>query len=228
MRILAVGAHPDDADIFCAGTLAKCAKRGDDIAVCVLTDGRTGSVEIVDGEELIGRRRREQTEAAKHYGGTVNFLDFGDGELFHDNKSLLKVVDAVRRANPDLIFTHNLEDRNTDHISCGELVTRSMIYLTLPNVRVAAPVMSRTPQLFYWDSYAGINFQPVAYVDITDEMAVKRAAVSCHKSQLVCTDWDEMMDVMARFRGLQANVRHAEGFTGYQTFAAMPDYRNLP
>lgn len=228
MRILAVAAHPDDADIFCGGTLAKCAKRGDDIFVCVLTDGRTGSAEAVDGEALIEKRRREQTEAAKQFGGAVDFLDFGDGELYHDNKSLLRVINAIRRSNPDVIFTHNLEDKNTDHISCGELVTRSMVYLTLPNVRVAAPAMARTPQLFYWDSYAGIGFQPVAYVDITEEMTVKRAAVSCHKSQMIHTDWNEMMDVLTRFRGMQAGVRYAEGFSGYQTFAAMPNYRNLP
>lgn len=230
MNILALGAHPDDIDLSCGGTLLRYAKQGHRLFLCVMTDGRTGSRRVMDGEALVETRRQEQAEAARGYGGAqLKMLGFGDGQLFADGPTLLETIDAIRWASPDIILTHDPADHNTDHRSAGELVVRALYYLTLGNVRVPTPAMQKAPMVFFWDTYAGIGNQPAAYVDITDEVEEKRAIVACHKSQMTDEfDWLELSEVVTRYRGMQCGTQYAEGFTGYQAYSAMPDYRLLP
>ena len=229
MNILAVVAHPDDVEMWCGGTLRKYAEKGHKISIIIATNGRTGTHRETDDRELIERREREELAASKFYEADVQFLRQDDGELFNDRQTRRQVINAIRRAKPDVIFTHPPYDENVDHFTTGELVRNSIAYLPLSNVRVEEPPLKRQPMVFFVDNYAGIGPMPEAFVDITKQFETKNRALLCHQSQLTAdTHWLEMLEVQARFRGMQYNVKYAEAFTGFKLFESMPDYSVLP
>ena len=142
---------------------------------------------------------------------------------------LLVMIDAMRRAQPDVILTHDPCDGNVDHHTVGAIVQDSIVYLPLENVRVQTPALQRQPTVFLMDTYAGVGPMPTAFVDITDQFETKRQALLCHRSQLTAeTSWEEMLEVQGKFRGMQAGFRYAEAFKGFQLFDSMPDYKLLP
>lgn len=229
MRILAVVAHADDTDLWCGGTLKKYVEQGHTASIIVATNGRTGTHHKVDDQELIARREKEQLAAASLYPADVQFLRQDDGELFNDRDTRRLMIDAIRRAAPDVILTHNPCDENVDHHTTGELVLSSIVYLPLENVRVDTPALPRQPVVFLLDTYAGIGPMPTAFVDITSQMEYKKQALRCHTSQIgTDTAWMEMLEVQSRFRGMQGGFQYAEAFTGFQLFDSMPDYKLLP
>lgn len=229
MNVLAVVAHADDAEIWCGGTLRKYAELGHKVSIIVATNGRTGTHVETDDQELIAQREREQLEAANYYPADVQFLRQDDGELFNDRETRLLMINAIRRARPNVILSHHACDENVDHFTTGELVRNSLVYLPLHNVRVDEPPLPHQPMLFMFDTYAGVGPMPTAFVDITEQFEVKKKALLCHKSQISPdTSWDEMIEVQSRFRGMQYNVKYAEAFTGFQLFESMSDYKLLP
>ncbi|WNX84993.1 PIG-L deacetylase family protein [Agathobaculum sp. NTUH-O15-33] len=229
MNVLAVVAHPDDADLWCGGTLKKYAEQGHTVSILVATNGRTGTHCKVDDQELIARREKEQLAAASLYPAAVQFLRLDDGELFNDRDTRRLMIDAMRRAQPDVILTHDPCDGNVDHHTVGAIVQDSIVYLPLENVRVQTPALQRQPTVFLMDTYAGVGPMPTAFVDITDQFETKRQALLCHRSQLTAeTSWEEMLEVQGKFRGMQAGFRYAEAFKGFQLFDSMPDYKLLP
>lgn len=230
MKIAAIMAHPDDTDLWCGGTLRKYYEQGHTISIVVLTNGRTGTNEPVPDAQLIARRQREQCTSAKLYGvEDVVFLGFPDSELFETAETRKAVITAIRRIAPDVILTHHLRDQNSDHRVTAALVTNSLIPLPLENVHADAPVVTSIPAVFMADTYAGIDNQPEAYVDITDQFSWKQQGLRCHKSQLTGTiRWMDLMELQTRFRGFQAGCTYAEGFTAYRVYSSVADYGLLP
>ncbi|HJP29025.1 MAG TPA: PIG-L family deacetylase [Candidatus Latescibacteria bacterium] len=103
MKILAIGAHPDDLEYGCAGTLIKHAQRGDEVYMMVITDGSAG------GES--GVRSTEQREAAKIIGAReVFFGGYADTEFECHRESIMKIEQVVRQVEPDTVYTHFGED----------------------------------------------------------------------------------------------------------------------
>lgn len=108
-------------------------------------------------------------------------------------------------------------------------MTGSLIPLPLENVRADAPAMKKAPVVFMADTYAGIDNQPEAYVDITAQFESKRKALLCHKTQLTGEiKWLDLMELQTRFRGFQASCEYAEGFTAFRMYSALPSYHLLP
>jgi LmbE family N-acetylglucosaminyl deacetylase len=120
MRVLAVGAHPDDIEILCAGTLAACKARGDEIFMAVATDGRMGHKEILP-PELAQVRRKEQEAAAKILGAELVMLGFRDEYVFDNEAARNVVMDLYRRVKPDFILTHWNGCYHPDHRSVEKL-----------------------------------------------------------------------------------------------------------
>ena len=107
MNVLAIGCHPDDIEINCAGTLAKCVKRGDNVTVCHVCNGNLGHV-IIEPDELAEIRKQEAINAGKLACIKVVTCDIGDLVVYHQNKEHRdKVVDIIREAQPDFIITHD-------------------------------------------------------------------------------------------------------------------------
>lgn len=230
MKITAVMAHPDDTDIWCGGTLRKYYEQGHEISIIVVTNGRTGTNEPVSDSWLIEARRQEQLASAKTYDAKrVIFLGNDDSELFETPETRKQLITAIRELAPDVILTHNLKDQNSDHRVTAQMVTNSLIPLPLYTVRADAPAVKKVPVVFMADTYAGIDNQPEAYVDISQQFSYKRKALECHKTQLTGEiKWMDLMELQTRFRGFQAGCAYAEGFTAFRMYSSVPDYHLLP
>lgn len=233
MRILAVGAHPDDLEILCAGTLARYARQGHQVVMCVATDGAAGHM-IIKPPELAQIREREARAAAEVIGAEFIWLGFPDELIFNDRDTRLAFVDAIRRAGPDIIITHAPDDYHPDHRVVSSLVFDTSFIASLPNIETEQPAHSAVPTLYYMDTLAGKGFHPTEYVDISQTIETKRQMLNCHESQLKwLKDHDnidvmELMEVVARARGFQCNAPYAEGFRQADVWPRTTTERLLP
>ena len=234
MNILAIGAHPDDIEFQCAGTLLKYAQAGHNIYIALTTSGNIGS-NIIEGREKIAAvREAEQMEAAKLLNAKVRFLRYDD-ELLVDTPELRRsVINAMRWANPDVILTNYPGDQSPDHRVTGSVVSALMLSLPGKNVPSDEAPITKVPSLFYWDTAAGIDFAPEVYVDISDTMETKIAALELHKSQFSwMSTFQEVSlsghcSILCSFRGLAIGRKYAEAFRAFRIHGYMPDFKLLP
>lgn len=217
MNILAFGAHPDDLEIECGGTLAKYARRGDKVFMASLTNGNMGhpKVKPVDMARI---RKAELEKSASLIGAEVLWLDVDD-ELSEINvETRLKVVDAIRYTKAEVILTHGPDDYHVDHRNAGQLVFEAAPLACVHNIVRQHPVLEKQPLVYYMDNVGGINFTPEEYVDITDTIGIKKDMLRCHESQVgwmeeaSSFDFMDVIETVAKFRGYNACVKYAEGF----------------
>ena len=234
MNVLAIGSHPDDVEVFCAGTLLKYRRAGHRVFLALTTSGNIGS-NLIEGRQNIARTREaEQLEAARFYDAQVRFLRHDDQGLLDGPELRRGLIEAIRWADPQVIFTNYPGDRSTDHNVTGTVVGRVMLSLPGKNVPAGGTPLQGKPSLFYWDTAAGLDFQPEAYVDISAEMETKLQALACHQSQYAWMDTFQIHNfadhcrIMSELRGLQAGCRYAEGFRAFRIHGFMPDFRLLP
>ncbi len=240
MKVLAIGAHPDDIEIACSGTLAKCVKRGDKVIVCHVSDGDLGHV-IIPPKELAAMRKKEAKTAGSLAGIEVIWGGFSDLDIFTETKEERdKIVDVIRYANPDFIITHNPDDYMPDHTAVSKLVFDAAFTATLPNYKCSSQVYSKDGDvaklvpIYYMDTLAGVNFVPTEFVDITDEIELKIKMLNCHESQLVWMrehdgiDFADMVKTCSRYRGYQCGADYAEGFRQCQVYLRGNTKRLLP
>src|SRR5690625_1599587 len=103
MHILAIGAHPDDVELQCGGTLAKYAQRGDHVTIAIATNGNVGSPTL-SKDEIAAVRKAEAKRSAEVIGADLIWMDFPDEWLFNDPTTRLRFIDAIREARADVIF----------------------------------------------------------------------------------------------------------------------------
>ncbi len=217
MRILAVGAHPDDLEILCGGTLAKYANKGHKIFMAHLCNGDMGGKNITP-EELAEIRDKEAKKSASLIGAEVLGPIAGDLDLYNTKEMRIEVVDIIRYAKPDIIITHSPEDYMPDHTITGQLVFEAAFTATLPNYKTKYPAHELITPIYYMDTVVGLKFQPTHYVDITDFFEIKKKMLLCHESQYKwikghhLSDPINLIETMSKFRGLQCGVLYAEAF----------------
>lgn len=206
MRIMAVGAHPDDIEICCAGTLARCIQRGDSVVMAVVCQGEMGGGTLPPAE-LVKVRAKENREAAQVLGAESIHMGLSDGQVEPTEAVKTIFIDAIRQARPDLIITHFHADYGGDHNNTLALIRDTSIYASVPTIKTAHPALPRIPLLYMMELLGGYNFQPQVYVDITETFDVKRRMLQCHRSQLEWLsrygglDTVKYIEVVARFRG---------------------------
>jgi LmbE family N-acetylglucosaminyl deacetylase len=233
MRVLAIGAHPDDLEILCGGTLAKFAARGESVTMLVMTDGSAGHAEIGPGE-LAVTREREARAAAGVIGAEFVWLGLPDEFVFNDEPTRRLLLNAIRAARPDLILTHEPDDYHPDHRATSRAVFDASFVMGLPNVVTSSPPHPGVAPLFYFDTLAGVGFQPAEYVDITGTFAAKQAMLAAHASQVAWLrhhddiDVQAFMETVARFRGLQCGCQYAEAFRPAHAWPRLKTERLLP
>ena len=167
MNVLAIGCHPDDVEIACAGTLAKCVKRGDKVIVCHVSTGNLGHV-IIPPDELTVIRANEAKTAGALANIEVICADFNDLQIFDNNEEARqKIVDVIKYANPDVIITHNPDDYMPDHTATSRLVFDACFTATVPHYETGEKQVSRLTPIYYMDTLAGVEFNPTEYVDVT-------------------------------------------------------------
>lgn len=197
MKILALGAHPDDLEIYCFGSLLAWQAMGAEITVAVATDGAAGGV-IPDGS-LSEIRQAESTKALSPISKNPHFLGFSDGELLPNHE----LIDAVRlliaKEAPDLVVTHAPNDYHADHRALSTSVSHAAGFTTA---------------VLYMDTPSGTGFHPTHYIETTKFASAKLAAIRCHVSQNP-ERYVAVTDRQSAFRADQCNALpgvHAEAF----------------
>jgi LmbE family N-acetylglucosaminyl deacetylase len=234
VRVLAIGAHPDDLELQCAGTLTKYAEAGHQVVMCCVACGDTGHYRI-PAKELAETRHVEAQSSADVIGAELIWLGLHDHHVYaEDPETRSLFVDMMRRANPDLVIAHHPADYMSDHVAAGQLAVYATWAVASPHYVTAHPAIGREPRVLYMETYLGIGFQPQEYVDITDHMGTKLAMMSQHASQISWLkehgDLDvlEQIETAGRFRGYQSGVRYAEGFVPHRAANRQATRRLLP
>ncbi len=235
MSILAVAAHPDDIELLCAGTLAHYAANGHRVCMAVFTSGNMGDAHIPPAK-LATLREAESRAAAALIGARLMWPAIDDEHVFPNPEQRRVMIDLLRESDPDVIFTHSPNDYHPDHRYVSQLVFDSYFQKGLPHIPQQTRPACRFGQteIYYMDNLGGIDFQPAEYVDITETMDTKRRMLRCHESQfaamaeLAHTDLLELVETLARFRGIAAGCRYAEGFTRMSAFQRGLTRRVLP
>lgn len=235
MKVLAVGCHPDDLEIACAGTLRKYVEQGAEVYMCHVANGNQGHV-VIEPDPLREIRTKEAEEAGKIIGAQeVINLDVNDMEVnSHDPAIMDAMADVVRKVCPDVIITHNPDDYMLDHCETSLIATNGSFCSGLSHrARSYEPFSSFVP-VFFMDTLAGVNFQPLQYVDITDQIETKLRALRCHESQLKWMyehdgiDFADMVKTCSKYRGYQCGVSFAEGFRPYNVYPRYSTKNLLP
>lgn len=226
---LSLLAHPDDAEILCAGTLIRLADAGWEIHIATVANGNCGSM-THSREEIAAIRRQEGIAAAAKVGGTYHTLDEPDIEVVFDKATNRKTVELVRRIAPTLLFTHTRHDYMLDHEQVHLLARAVAFSYSIPNASQQPLVPgSQIPWLYYCDPvegrdpYTGEFVSPTTYVDVSGFIDRKIDMLACHASQ---RDWlrahhgmDEYIEAMKRHgaeRGRQRGVAYAEAFVQHR------------
>lgn len=166
MRVLAVGAHPDDLEIFCWGSLCAWAGMGAGLTLAVATDGAGGGAD--PGPALAARRADEARAAARTLAAEPVLMGFPDGRLMADAALIDALRDLIRAAAPDLVVTHAPNDYHADHRALSAAMGQAAGF--------AVPVL-------WMDTLNGTGFLPTHWVEVTAHWAAKEAAIRCHGSQ---------------------------------------------
>lgn len=189
LDILAIGAHPDDVELSCGGTLAKEIKAGKKVGIIDLTKGELGT----RGTDIT--RKEEADNAAKILGITVREnLDLGDGFFTNEKEAQLKVIEMIRKYQPDVILSNAPSDRHPDHAKGSELVNNSVFLSGLPKIENGMPAW-RPKKHFHYIQWQPL--EPTFVVDITGFLDIKMESCLAYKTQFFNPDSDEPITPIA-------------------------------
>jgi LmbE family N-acetylglucosaminyl deacetylase len=201
MRILALGAHPDDIEAGCGGTLIKYAENGHRIFLMVMTEGGQGGDAVV--------RKHEQERAAKLLRAEKVFWGgYKDTEVPLGRDLIQTVEEIVKTIDPHFIFVHYHDDTHQDH--------RHLAMSTITATRY-------TKNVLFYEGPTTQNFAPTVFVDIEQALDRKIQSLQAHISQVKKTNIEglsiaDLVRSSAHFRGIQGRVKNAEGFLPLRLF----------
>jgi LmbE family N-acetylglucosaminyl deacetylase len=184
LRILVLGAHPDDADYKAGGTAALWRKLGHEVKLVSVTNGSAGH-QTLRGAALVARRRDEAQAAGAVIGASYDVLDHSDGALMPTLEARQQIIRLIRSFRPDLILTHRLNDYHPDHRYTSLLVQDAAYMVTVPAVCPETPHLERDPVILYLsdDFKKPVPFSADIVVDIGPEMDTLINMLHCHVSQ---------------------------------------------
>jgi LmbE family N-acetylglucosaminyl deacetylase len=229
--VLAVGAHPDDVEITCAGTLALLRRAGWEVRIASMTAGDLGSATL-SRARISAVRRGEGAAAAKLIGAEYTCLGFVDLCVVYSGESKRRVSGFLRQVRPDLLIVPSPVDYMADHEETPRIFREAAFASTIPNWKASfggrsAPPCAKLPSVLYCDPIDLVDHfgRPVAaelLVDVTDVYPLRERMLAAHASQ---RDWlreqhgeDEYLHWSRRLaaaRGREVGrraVKYAEGF----------------
>jgi LmbE family N-acetylglucosaminyl deacetylase len=222
-RVLAVVAHPDDAELLCAGTLARARADGAAIGIAVLCRGDKGQPPE-PLPRLPAVRRAEMTAAARLLGAELYWGRVPDGTLTDERPIRLRLTEIYRRFRPSLVLAHHAADYHADHRAAGALAEAASWFCAARGQQTASPALAVPPALWWMDTLTMSGFEPGFYVDVSEYMTLKENMLQCHRSQIARGDessFSPLLDLMrqqAAARGAQAGVAAAEAFRAHHAF----------
>ncbi|MBI4604591.1 MAG: PIG-L family deacetylase [Planctomycetes bacterium] len=184
LKVLAIGAHPDDCEVAAGGTAALWRRRGDAVRFVSVTNGNAGHHTMAPAE-LAARRAAEAAQAAAVIGIEHEVLSNDDGRLEPTLKRRLEVIRLIRRFGPDLILTHRPNDYHPDHRYTATLVQDSAYLVTVPRICPETPHLRENPAIAYFhDRFKRpCPFVADIAVDVDPVMDLKWAMLHAHASQ---------------------------------------------
>ncbi len=201
-KALIIGAHPDDPETGCGGTMLMLRKAGWEVVSVYLTKGH-GGIEGKSHDEAATIRTQEAIEACKILETHPIFMTQIDGNAEVTKARYAEMQELIAAEKPDIVFTHWPIDSHTDHRVCSTLVYNAWRRLDY------------NFELYYFEVMSGTQsqlFQPTDYVDISTVANQKQAACLCHKSQNMETLYNDWHIPMEQFRGLEFRCKRAEAF----------------
>lgn len=193
MKILVIGAHPDDFEFGCGGTLVLCSKKAK-IFVLVMSKGEVGGKAEV--------RQKEQENVCKFLNAKLYWGEQRDTNIVL-NKQLIDTIETViKNTKPDIIFSHYPKDTHQDHRNVAEATITATRYIR---------------NVLFYETPSSIDFTPTVFVDITKVISKKLNLLKLHTSQIYATKVKglsilESAESTAIFRGYQNRTKYAEGF----------------
>ena len=185
LRIIMIGAHPDDCDQDGGGTAILFSKLGHAVKFVSVTNGDAGH-QSMGGGMLAKRRMDEAKEAGKRFGVEYEVLDNHDGELLPTLEMRLQVIRKIREWNDDIVIALRPNDYHPDHRYTGVLVQDAAYMVAVPNVAADTPPLKKNPVFLYFqDFFQRPNpFRPDIAIDISSVFAQKIHALDAHESQV--------------------------------------------
>lgn len=188
--ILAFGAHADDLELSCGGTLAAAVGRGQQVGMIDLTRGEMGTRGTPE------TRLRESRKAQEILGATFRVsLDFGDGNLRTGRDEEMELIRIVRACRPSVVIAPYPDDRHPDHTRAGRLVTEASFYAGLAKVETGEKHHRPHMVIYYLQNYL---VQPSFVVDISAQWETKTKAVAAYESQFYNPQSKEPVTFIAR------------------------------
>jgi LmbE family N-acetylglucosaminyl deacetylase len=221
--VLGIFAHPDDAEIMCAGTLSLLNKAGWSVHIATMAPGDKGTAEY-SKEDISKIRKAEAAAAAKLLNATYHCLEFEDVYIMYDRDSINRTTSLIRKIIPSVVFTHSPNDYMIDHEMTSKIVQTACFSAGIMNLEISETPYEPVPYLYYCDSMEAKDIfgRPIhasMFTDISSEMPTKEKMLACHASQrnwlLTHHKMDEYIHSMKRFgeqRGKEINAQYAEGF----------------
>jgi LmbE family N-acetylglucosaminyl deacetylase len=217
VNILAIGAHPDDTDILCGGTLALYAQAGHEVWVAVATNGNVGSPTL-SRNEIARVRHQEALASCAVIGAHLIWMNFDDEWLFDNRETRTRFIDVYREARPDIVLAHSTSDYHPDHRIAGQVAADARIPAAVRLVETRLPALETIPKLYAMDTVGQLEQELDVHVDISSVIDTKTAMVQAHASQ---KDWlahifnmsyVEFMRGQSADRGAEIGVAFAEAF----------------
>jgi LmbE family N-acetylglucosaminyl deacetylase len=221
MNVVSVGAHQDDIELNCLGTLIKYQQRGDvTITNVVISNGDKGAQfdPTMPYEKIAAIRNAEATAVAEALGGRYICLGQSDEYIRDTDEARNRLTDILREARADLVFCPPPVDYNTDHMVAGQIAFHACLLSAVRTIFTDHDPLPVGPAVFYMDAITGLEWQPSHYVDISAVFERKCALAALHKSQMANMQtsggWDliKYSKIVGAFRGLQCGVDYAEAF----------------
>ncbi|MEP7252374.1 MAG: PIG-L deacetylase family protein [Ginsengibacter sp.] len=202
LKIICVGAHPGDPEFGCGGTMARYSAAGHDVTFLYLTRG-----EAYDDKQSFqvsaALRTKEAENACRILKAKPLFAKQIDGNTKLDKEESEKMSNLILSQKPDVVFTHWPLDSHQDHQVAGLLTLTAWLK------------SKKQFQLYFYEVNTGsetMGFSPTDYVDISDVLEMKEAAMFAHKTQSPAEVYNGWFKAMQSFRGLERGVKAAEAF----------------
>ena len=226
--VLAIGAHPDDVELGCGGTIAKLISEGKKVAIIDLTQGELGTrgtnetraIEAKNAAEILGISAREN-------------LKMKDGFLINSEEYQLRIIKAIRTYQPEIVFCNAVDDRHPDHAKAAKLVSDACFLSGLIKIETEESGKKqekwRPKQVFHYIQWK--NLEPDFVIDISGFLDKKIESCLAYKTQfydptstepttpISSKSFLDSITYRAQDLGRLAGVEHAEGFTTEKTLA---------
>jgi len=220
LDILVFGAHPDDVELGCSGTVIKEVQAGKQVGIIDLTRGELGTRGTAES-------RDSETKAATKIMGVAirENMNFKDGFFKDDEEHKIALVKKIRKYRPEIVITNAVSDRHPDHLRGSQITIDACFLAGLEKVETGQEVW-RPKAIYHYIQFN--NLKPDIVVDISEQMDLKLDAVKAYKTQFFNPNSDESETIIssqgfldsvsyrAKDLGRQANCEYAEGFITHQ------------